>query len=112
MNRLQCTTKGVPLGDLFNTLQIYLGSLYVNDFNLFGRTWEVIVQANSPFRTQVEKVGQLKVRNSAGGMVPVGTLASIKNVNGPLLISRYNTHTAASINGGTARASAPGRGSI
>ncbi len=54
-------------------------------------------------------MGQLKVRNSTGGMVPVGTLASIKDVNGPLLISRYNTHAAASINGGTARASAPGR---
>jgi multidrug efflux pump len=102
VNRKQCMTMGVPLGDLFNTLQIYLGSLYVNDFNLFGRTWEVIVQADAPFRTQVETVGQLKVRNSSGGMVPVGTLASVKNVNGPLLITRYNTRPAASIMGNTA----------
>ena len=63
VNRKQCMTMGVPLGDLFNTLQIYLGSLYVNDFNLFGRTWQVIVQADAPFRTQKETVGQLKVRN-------------------------------------------------
>jgi multidrug efflux pump len=103
VNRRQCMEMGVPLGDLFNTLQIYLGSLYVNDFNLFGRTWEVIVQADAPFRTQRDTVGQLKVRNNTGGMVPVGALASIKDVNGPLIITRYNTHPAASINGSTAR---------
>ena len=102
VNRKQCMTMGVPLGDLFDTLQVYLGSLYVNDFNLFGRTWQVIVQADAPFRTRKETVGQLKVRNTTGGMVPVGTMATTKDVNGPLLISRYNTHTAASINGSTA----------
>ena len=102
VNRQQCMTMGVPLGDLFDTLQIYLGSLYVNDFNLYGRTWQVIVQANAPFRTEEEMVAGLKVRNAAGGMVPVGTIASTKNVNGPLLISRYNTHAAASINGNCA----------
>ncbi|MGA2256760.1 MAG: multidrug efflux RND transporter permease subunit, partial [Thermoguttaceae bacterium] len=102
VNRQQCMTMGVPLGDLFDTLQVYLGSLYVNDFNLFGRTWQVIVQADAPHRIQKETLGQLKVRNSTGGMVPVGTMASTKDVNGPLLISRYNTHTAASINGATA----------
>jgi multidrug efflux pump len=102
VNRKQCMTMGVPLGALFDTLQVYLGSLYVNDFNLFGRTWQVIVQADAPHRIQKETVGQLKVRNSSGGMVPVGTMASTKDVNGPLLISRYNTHAAASINGVTA----------
>ena len=102
VNRKQCMTMGVPLGDLFNTLQIYLGSLYVNDFNLFGRTWQVIVQADAPFRIQKDTVGQLKVRNSGGGMVPVAALATIQDVNGPLIISRYNTHAAASINGATA----------
>jgi multidrug efflux pump len=102
VNRKQCMTMGVPLGDLFDTLQIYLGSLYVNDFNLYGRTWQVIVQADAPFRTQKEMVADLKVRNTAGGMVPVGALASTKDVNGPLLISRYNTHAAASINGNCA----------
>jgi multidrug efflux pump len=103
VNRKQCMTMGLPLGDLFDTLQIYLGSLYVNDFNLYGRTWQVVVQADSPFRVQQQMVNQLKVRNSTGGMVPVGTLASLQNVNGPLLISRYNSHAAASINGTTAR---------
>ena len=102
VNRKQCMAMGLPLGELFETLQIYLGSLYVNDFNLFGRTWQVIVQADAPFRTQKEMVRQLKVRNSTGGMVPVGALASVKDVNGPLLISRYNSHAAASINGATA----------
>jgi len=102
VNRMQCMTLGVPLGALFDTLQVYLGSLYVNDFNLFGRTWEVIVQADAPHRTQKETVGQLKVRNSTGGMVPVGTMTSTKDVNGPLLITRYNTHAAAAINGSTA----------
>jgi multidrug efflux pump len=103
VNRMQCMTMGLPLGDLFDTLQIYLGSLYVNDFNLYGRTWQVIVQADALFRTQKQMVDQLKVRNSTGGMVPVGTLASLQDVNGPLLISRYNSHPAASINGATAR---------
>ena len=112
VNRKQCMTMGVPLGDLFNTLQIYLGSLYVNDFNLYGRTWQVIVQADAPFRTEKEMVGQLKVRNTAGGMVPVGALASTKDVNGPLLISRYNTHAAASINGNCAGRQLPARESI
>jgi multidrug efflux pump len=102
VNRKQCMTMGVPLGELFYTMQIYLGSLYVNDFNLFGRTWQVIVQADAAFRTQVEKVGQLKVRNNTGGMVPVGALASVKNVNGPLLVTRYNTRPAAAIMGNTA----------
>ncbi len=102
VNRKQCMTLGVPLGDLFDTLQIYLGSLYVNDFNLFGRTWQVIVQADAPFRNQTETVGQLKVRNSTGGMVPVGTLADVQDVNGPLIITRYNMYPAAAINGSTA----------
>ena len=103
VNRKQCMTMGVPLGNLFDTLQIYLGSLYVNDFNLYGRTWQVIVQADAPFRTTKEAVSQLKVRNSTGGMVALGTVAATNDVNGPLLISRYNTHAAASINGSTAR---------
>ena len=90
INREQCMTMGVPLADAFDTLQIYLGSLYVNDFNLFGRTWQVIVQADANFRNRVETVRQLKVRNSAGGMVPMGAMADVHDVNGPLLITRYN----------------------
>ena len=99
VNRSECVTKDVRLPDLFDTLRIYLGSLYVNDFNRFGRTWQVIVQADPKFRNNVDYVTRLKVRNSEGTMVPVGTLASLKPINGPLLITRYNMYTAAPING-------------
>ena len=98
-------TKDVPLRNLFDTMRIYLGSLYVNDFNRFGRTWQVIVQAEPRFRNQVEDVKRLKVRNAQGMMVPVGTLADIREQNGPLVLMRYNTKPAAPING----KAAPGR---
>jgi multidrug efflux pump subunit AcrB len=90
---------GVSMGDLFNTLQVYLGSFYVNDFNRFGRTWQVNVQADANFRKQIEDLKQLKVRNAQGGMVPLGTLASVKDVSGPVLIMRYNMYPAAAVNG-------------
>ncbi|MCY2989194.1 MAG: efflux RND transporter permease subunit [Planctomycetota bacterium] len=99
VNRIQCETLGVTLGELFNTLQVYLGSLYVNDFNLFGRTWQVVVQADANHRNQIDAARQLKVRNSAGGMVPVGAVAEVREVNGPLILTRYNMRTAAAING-------------
>ena len=95
----ECIAKGVRLTDFADTLAIYQGSLYVNDFNLFGRTWQVIVQADSTFRDQPEDVAHLKVRNRNGGMVPLGSLASIKVVTGPLVLTRYNMYPAASING-------------
>ena len=66
---------GVSMSEVFNTLQVYLGSLYVNDFNRFGRTWQVNVQADADFRSQIEDLKQLKVRNDDGDMVPLGTLA-------------------------------------
>ena len=100
-------TKDVRLQDLFDTLRIYLGSLYVNDFNRFGRTWQVIVQADPKFRNTIEYVPRLKVRNTLGTMVPVGTLASLKQINGPLVLTRYNMYPAAPING----AAAPGTSS-
>jgi multidrug efflux pump len=99
MNRTQCMALSVPLGDAFETLQAYLGSLYVNDFNLFGRTWQVIVQADARFRNRVDAARQLKVRNRMGGMVPLGALADVREVNGPLILTRYNMYTAAAING-------------
>jgi multidrug efflux pump len=94
--------RGVNLTDFADTLGIYEGSLYVNDFNLYGRTWQVIVQAESEFRRQPEDLPQLSVRNARGAMVPVGSLASLREVNGPLLLSRYNMYPAASINGSAA----------
>jgi len=99
MNRPQCISMGVSLADAFNTLQIYLGSTYVNDFNLFGRTWQVIVQADSKFRNQVQAARQLKVRNNVGTMVPIATVANVREVNGPLIITRYNMYPAAAIQG-------------
>ena len=90
---------GVSMTELFNTLQVYLGSLYVNDFNRFGRTWQVNVQADANYRKQVEDLKQLKVRNQAGTMVPLGTMASVRGISGPAMIQRYNMYAAAPING-------------
>jgi multidrug efflux pump len=91
--------KGVSTKDFADTLSIFEGSLYVNDFNLFGRTWEVIIQAEPEFRTRPEDLGRLKVRNARGGMVPLGSLGTAREVNGPLALTRYNMYPAASING-------------
>jgi multidrug efflux pump len=96
----ECMEKGVTLKDFADTLQIYQGSLYVNDFNLFGRTWQVIVQAEPQFRNQIEDLPRLQVRNNSGNMVPLGSLASIVPVNGPLVMTRYNRYPAASVMGG------------
>ena len=90
---------GVSMSEVFNTLQVYLGSLYVNDFNRFGRTWQVNVQADADFRKQIDDLKQLKVRNDRGRMVPLGTLASIRDVSGPVMIMRYNMYPSAAING-------------
>jgi multidrug efflux pump len=102
VNREQCFKLGVQLSDVFNTLQIYLGSLYVNDFNRFGRTWQVNIQADSNYRDQIESVKRLKVRNSQGGMVPLGTLCSVRLKNGPLIVGRYNMYPAAAVLGSSA----------
>jgi multidrug efflux pump len=102
IDRRQCMSMQTPLSDVFDTLQIYLGSLYINDFNKFGRTWQVNVQAEARFRRQVEDVRRLKVRNARGGMVPLGALASVREEAGPLILMRYNMYPAAFINGGAA----------
>ena len=100
-----CMEKQVSLHDFADTLQVFQGSLYVNDFNLFGRTWQVIVQADQEFRDQVEDIPKLQVRSANGSMVPLGSLANIREINGPLVLARYNSYPAASING----ARRPGR---
>ena len=99
VDRTACMIKGVELGDVFMTLQAYLGSLYVNDFNRFGRTWQVIVQAMANYRDQKDDINRLQVRNKRGTMVPLGAVASVREINGPLVLSRYNMYPAASING-------------
>jgi multidrug efflux pump len=99
INRDQAKTMGVSMTEIFNTLQVYLGSLYVNDFNRFGRTWQVNVQADANYRRRNEDLKQYKVRNVAGGMVPLGTIASVREINGPVLVQRYNMYPSAPING-------------
>ena len=98
IDRTEAKVMGVSMSEVFNTLQVYLGSLYVNDFNLFGRTWQVNVQADQHFREEVENLQQLKVRNEQGRMVPLGTFLSVREVTGPVLIARYNMYSAAPVN--------------
>ena len=107
IDRTKCKSMGVALSDVFNTLQTNLGGYYVNDFNQFGRTWQVNAQAESPFRSRPEDVARLQVRNASGDMVPLGTLADVRDVTGPMMITRYNMYPAAPING----APAPGQSS-
>jgi multidrug efflux pump len=102
IDRTAARTKGVSMTEVFNTLQVFLGSLYVNDFNLFGRTWQVNVQADQDFRRQIEDLKHLKIRNEQGRMVPFGSLATVEDVTGPVMIVRYNMYPAAPINGSPA----------
>jgi len=110
LDRDQCQTMGVNPRDVFTTLQVYLGSYYVNDFNKFGRTWQVVVQAEAPFRNDVEKVKQLKVRNADGNMVPLGAVLTVREIGGPLLLTRYNMYPSAAIVGGTKPGVSSGEG--
>ncbi len=97
IDRTAAKRMGISMSELFTTLQVYLGSLYVNDFNLFGRTWQVNVQADQDFRRRIEDLKQLKVRNEHGRMVPFGTLATVRDITGPVLIARYNMYPSAPI---------------
>jgi multidrug efflux pump len=99
IDRPKAKAMGVELKDVFDTLQGYLGSYYVNDFNRFGRTWQVNVQADAQFRTDADAVRQLKVRNADGDMVPLGAVAEIRDTAGPVTITRYNMFPAATITG-------------
>ncbi len=94
-----CMMRGVRLQDFADTLSVYEGSLYVNDFNRFGRTWQVIVQADEDFRRKPEDIPLLKTRNIRGALVPIGSLAQPEEVNGPLVLTRYNMYVAAAVNG-------------
>ncbi len=98
IDRVEAKTMAVSIGELFNVLQTNLGSLYINDFNRFGRTWQVNVQADANFRRQIEDLKQLRIRSDRGKMVPLGTLASIEDMSGPVLVMRYNMYPAAAIN--------------
>jgi len=102
LDRAKAEQLGVSVTDVFQTLQIYLGSLYVNDFNAFGRTYSVRVQADAGFRAKPEDIGQLKVRSASGQMIPLSALLKVEPSTGPERTNRYNGFLAADINGGPA----------
>jgi multidrug efflux pump len=102
IDRDKCMALGVQVSDVFNTLQYQLGSYYVNNFNQFGRTWQVNVQADAAFRDRVRDIGQFQVKNNQGQMVELGTLLRLRSSSGPVLVMNYNIYGAAAITGSTA----------
>ncbi|BCR24645.1 efflux RND transporter permease subunit [Aquipseudomonas alcaligenes] len=104
IDREKAKTHGVAISDIFDTMQVYLGSLYANDFNRFGRTYQVNVQAEQQFRLEPEQIGQLKVRNNRGEMIPLSTFVKVDSASGPDRVMHYNGFLTAEING----AAAPG----
>jgi HAE1 family hydrophobic/amphiphilic exporter-1 len=109
VDRVKVRTLGIPLTGVFDTLQSYLGSTYVNDFNLFGRTYQVRVQAEPRFRLTPEDVTRLEVRTGSGAMVPLGTMVDVRETIGPQIISRYNLYPTAAITGEAARGYSSGQ---
>jgi len=99
VDRARAKQMGVELGDIYETMQVNLGSLYVNDFTKFGKTYQVIVQADAPYRADAEAIKALKTRNAAGEMVPLGALMTVEPTFGPTRVTRYNGYPAADING-------------
>ena len=104
VDRVKAKQQNVAVTDVFTALQVYLGGFYINDFNYLGRTWHVMAQADAPFRATVAQVAQLKTRNLAGQMVPLGAISELKDIVGPDRLQRYDLYTSADIIG----AAAPG----
>ncbi|MCI0453547.1 MAG: efflux RND transporter permease subunit, partial [Candidatus Dadabacteria bacterium] len=102
VDRTKAKKLDVPLTNVFDTLQIYLGSLYVNDFNLFGRTYQVTAQAEGPFRNEPEDIARLKTRSASGAIVPLGSVVDVLRITGPDRVVRYNLFPSAEIIGDTA----------
>jgi hydrophobe/amphiphile efflux-1 (HAE1) family protein len=102
INRTKCMALGVLVSDVFSTLQVYLGSYYVNNFNVFGRTWQVNIQADQRFRDRVPDIRQLQVRNNPGQMIRLGTLMDVRDISGPVIAMRYNMYSSTAITGHTA----------
>ena len=101
IDRTKASMLNVPLGNVFQALQVYLGSLYVNDFNLFGRTFRVMAQGESRYRSRASDIPQLKTRSNTGAIVPLGSLVHVVNTTGPDRVVRYNLYPAADVNGST-----------
>ncbi len=101
VDRAKAESLGVPLSDVWDTLSVYLGSLYVNDFTIYGRPYHVVAQADAPFRAQPGDVKNLKVRNDHGEMIPLSTLVKVRDINAPVLVGHYNMYPTAEITGAT-----------
>ncbi len=99
VDRIKAKRLGIELGDIFQTMQVYLGSFYVNDFNRFGRTFQVMLQADEPFRRSPADALLLKTRNARGEMIPLGSVMTLKNSHGPTTVQRYNGFASADVNG-------------
>lgn len=102
IDRTAAQVHGVNIAEVIGALQVYFGSLYINDFNRFGRTWQVNVQAGGNFRRQADDVRRLQVKNANGVMVPVGSFLSVQEVTGPAMVQRYNLYPATTVNGAPA----------
>jgi HAE1 family hydrophobic/amphiphilic exporter-1 len=102
VDRDKVLKQGVAVSDVYRTIQAYMGGLFINYFNSFGRQWQVYVQAEAPYRSNLENVGQFYVRNSAGEMVPLSALTKFESRSGPEFTMRYNEYRSAQINGGAA----------
>jgi len=102
VDRVKVKEQGIALTSVFETLQIYLGSLYVNDFNRFGRTYQVVAQADAPFRAKAEDILRLQTRNAQGDMLPLGAVVRVSETYGPDRVFRYNGYLSSDINGGPA----------
>lgn len=109
IDRIKAKTIKVPLSNIFQTLQSNLGSYYINDFNIFGRTYKVMVQADKNFRSQVEDIGKLEVRSETGKMVPLGTLLTVRDTAGPQSITHYNMYPSTTITGTATPGSSSGQ---
>jgi len=109
VERVKAKNLGVPLSEVFNTLQAQMGSLYINDFNKFGQTYQVIMQAESPFRSDLSDMENYYVRSDSGEMIPLSTLVSTRPILGPDLAERYNLYRSATIRGSAARGTSSGQ---
>ena len=108
IDRTKCVALGVPISELFNTLQVYLGSYYVNNFNEFGRSWQVNIQADQSFRGDARDIRQLQVRNNQGQMIKLATLMDVRNTSGPVMGMRYNMYSSTAITGNPAPGTSSG----
>jgi multidrug efflux pump len=109
IDRAKCMALGIAVSDVFDTLQVYLGSYYVNNFNDFGRTWQVVVQADRGFRDRVGEIRKLEVKDNRGQMVRLGTLMDVRDTSGPVMLLRYNLYSAATVTGGPSPGTSSGR---